>query len=54
MRLAILSVSCLLTACFTEPSADRVWKCSVDQPLCPEGQDVAIEVGRHAAPQIEK
>jgi hypothetical protein len=38
MRLAILSVLCLLTACFTEPSADRVWRCSVEQPLCPEGQ----------------
>ena len=38
MRLAVLSLLCLLTACFTEPSADRVWKCSVDQPLCPEGQ----------------
>ena len=38
MRLAILSLLCLLTACFTEPSADRVWRCSVDQPLCPQGQ----------------
>ena len=38
MRLAVLSLLCLLTACFTEPSADRVWRCSVDQPLCPEGQ----------------
>ena len=38
MRLAILSLLCLLAACFTEPPADRVWRCSVEQPLCPEGQ----------------
>ncbi len=39
MRLAVLSAFLGLSiACFTEPSADRVWRCSVDQPLCPEGQ----------------
>ena len=38
MRLDIRSLLCLLTACFTEPPADRVWRCSVEQPLCPEGQ----------------
>ena len=39
MRLAVLSAFLGLSiACFTEPSADRVWRCSVEQPLCPEGQ----------------
>ena len=37
MRLAVLSLL-WLSACFTEPPADRVWRCSVDQPLCPQGQ----------------
>ena len=39
MRLAVLSAFIGLSiACFTEPSADRVWRCSVEQPLCPDGQ----------------
>lgn len=39
MRLAVLSAFFgLSVACFTEPSADRMWRCSVEQPLCPEGQ----------------
>ena len=38
MRLAVLSALCFVSSCFTEPSADRMWRCSVDQPLCPEGQ----------------
>ena len=38
MRLAVLSLMCLFVACFQEPPADRVWRCSVDKPQCPEGQ----------------
>ncbi len=39
MRLAVLSAFIGLSfACFTEPSADRVWRCSVEQPGCPDGQ----------------
>ena len=38
MRLAVLSLLCLLVSCFQEPPADRVWRCSVAQPLCPDGQ----------------
>jgi hypothetical protein len=38
MRLAVLSVLCLFIACFQEPPADRVWRCSAEQPGCPEGQ----------------
>jgi hypothetical protein len=38
MRLAVLSLLCLFAACFQEQPADRVWRCSVDQPQCPEGQ----------------
>ena len=38
MRLAVLSLLCLFVACFQEPSADRVWRCSADQPQCPDGQ----------------
>jgi hypothetical protein len=38
MRLAVLSLLCLLASCFQEPPADRVWRCSAAQPLCPEGQ----------------
>jgi hypothetical protein len=38
MRLAVLSLLCLSVACFQEPPADRVWRCSVDKPQCPEGQ----------------
>lgn len=38
MRLAVLSLLCLFGACFQEQPADRVWRCSADQPQCPEGQ----------------
>ena len=38
MRLAVLSLLCLFAACFQEQPADRVWRCSADQPQCPEGQ----------------
>jgi len=38
MRLAVLSLLCLFVACFQEPPADRVWRCTVDKPQCPEGQ----------------
>ena len=38
MRLAVLSVLCLFVSCFQEPPADRVWRCSAEQPGCPEGQ----------------
>ena len=38
MRLAVLSLLCLFVACFQEPPADRVWRCSADQPQCPDGQ----------------
>ncbi len=37
MRLAVLSL-CLIVSCFQEQPADRVWRCSVAEPLCPEGQ----------------
>jgi hypothetical protein len=38
MRLAVLSVLCLFVSCFQEPPADRVWRCSAEQPGCPQGQ----------------
>ena len=38
MRLAVLSLLCLFVACFQEPPADRMWRCTVDKPQCPEGQ----------------
>ena len=38
MRLAVLSQLCLLVSCFQEQPADRVWRCSVAEPLCPSGQ----------------
>jgi len=38
MRLAVLSLLCLLVSCFQEQPADRVWRCSVAEPLCPAGQ----------------
>ena len=38
MRLAVLSLLCLFAACFQEPPADRMWRCTVDKPQCPEGQ----------------
>lgn len=38
MRLAVPSIVLFLAACFTEPPADRVWRCSADKPLCPSGQ----------------
>ena len=38
MRHAVLSLLCLLASCFQEQPADRVWRCSVAQPLCPDGQ----------------
>ena len=40
MRLAVLSVLALssLSSCFSEPPADRVWRCTTDKPLCPQGQ----------------
>jgi hypothetical protein len=38
MRLAVLSLLSLSFSCFQEPPADRVWRCSVDKPQCPEGQ----------------
>ena len=37
MRLAVLSLL-VLSSCFTEPSADRVWRCTADKPQCPDGQ----------------
>ena len=37
MRLAVLSLL-VLSSCFTEPSADRVWRCTTDKPQCPDGQ----------------
>ena len=39
MRLAVLFVLVLSSvSCFQEPPADRMWRCSADKPLCPEGQ----------------
>jgi hypothetical protein len=38
MRLAVLSMLCLFVSCFQEPPADRVWRCSAEQPGCPQGQ----------------
>jgi len=40
MRLAVLSVLVLssLSSCFSEPPADRMWRCTTDKPLCPQGQ----------------
>ncbi len=37
MRLAVLSLL-VLSSCFSEPPADRVWRCTTDKPLCPQGQ----------------
>lgn len=39
MRLAVLSLIVLSSvSCFQEPPADRMWRCTVDKPLCPDGQ----------------
>ena len=38
MRLAVLSLLCWLASCFQEQPADRVWRCSAAEPLCPDGQ----------------
>lgn len=43
MRLAVLSLLCLHVACFQEPPADRVWRCTVDKPQCPEGQSCVAD-----------
>jgi len=38
MRLAVLSLLCLFISCFQEQPADRMWRCSAAEPLCPDGQ----------------
>ena len=37
MRLAVLSLL-ILVSCYQEQPADRMWRCSAAQPLCPDGQ----------------
>ena len=37
MRLAVLSLLCLFAACFQEPPADRMWRCTVDKTAVSRG-----------------